>query len=211
MKPIAEEQLIESMTWRCAVRKFDTSKKVSEKQLNALLESLRLTASSCGLQPWKFVVVEDPAIKKELRNKSLGGQECIEEASHLIILSRMIEIPEDYIEKYTDHLAERWGFPSIKKDILAYVNSKSDVERPYWITHQAYIALGNLLTSCALLGIDSLPMEGIIPKAYDEILGLKDEGYTSVLMTLIGFRHKDDIFSKLQKDRWPLERIVKRF
>jgi nitroreductase / dihydropteridine reductase len=210
MTPITEEQLVESMTWRCAVRKFDTSKKVSEKQLNALLESLRLTASSCGLQPWKFVVVEDPAIKKQLREKSLGGQACIEEASHVIVLSRMIQIPEGYIDTYTDHLAGRWKLPSIKKDILAYINSKSDVERPYWITHQIYIALGNLMTSCALLGIDALPMEGIIPRAYDEILGLRDEGYTSVLMTLIGFRHEADIFSKLPKDRWPLERIVKK-
>ncbi len=211
MTPITEEHLVENMTWRCAVRKFEPSKKVSEKQLNALLESLRLTASSCGLQPWKFVVVEATEIKRQLRENSLGGQACIEEASHLIVLSRMIEIPEAYIETYAEHLAQRWKVPSIKKDILAYVNSKSNTERPFWIAHQIYIALGNLLTSCALLGIDALPMEGIMPEAYDEILGLRDEGYTAVLMTLIGFRHKEDIFSKLPKDRWPLEKLVKRF
>jgi len=98
--------LIENLKWRYAVKKFDASKKVSESDLEVFLESLRLTASSFGLQPWKFVVVETQALKEKLLEHSYNQAQVVD-ASHLIVLCRKTQIDKSLVTDYLDDMIQK--------------------------------------------------------------------------------------------------------
>src|SRR3990167_4403709 len=104
-----KNSFIDALNWRYATKQFDTTKKISEKDLNELLESTRLSASSFGLQPWKFIVVEDKKLRQKLNEEAGYGQPQITDASHLIVLSSIKNLDEKYIRKYIEHIAKTRG------------------------------------------------------------------------------------------------------
>ena len=200
-----EKTLINALVTRYAVKKFDSVKKLSQDQVDAVLESARLTATSYGLQLMKIVVVENTDLRKELLNCSFGQKQVVD-ASHLLVLCRERHLELKHFENYVDLIAKTRGQDSeslegFKNLMVNSILTKSEEEQELWLEKQVYIELGNLLTSCAILGIDSCPMEGFLPEEYDRILGLEDKNLASVLVLPIGIRSAEDINSTRKKVR----------
>jgi nitroreductase len=209
MSVVTREDLLKQLKWRYATKKFDSSRKISDADWKALEEALVLTPSSFGLQPWKFFVVVDPATKAKLPPAS-WGQMQVQEASHVVVIAVRKEITEDYVDKYMARIAEIRGTSNdaLKKMILGYASKQTKESVANWNSYQAYIALGNLMTSAALLGIDTCPMEGFIPEKYDEILGIGEQGYRSVVVCPLGYRAADDKYASIAKVRFPAANVV---
>lgn len=206
--------LINSLKKRYAVKKFDPNKKLSEDQVNELLEVARLTATSYGLQLMKLVVVEDPVKREELVDCSFGQKQVVD-ASHLLVLCREKEIDLDHIEGYVENISEIRGVNKDSLDGFKNAMSKSILtkrkdDQIIWMDKQVYIMLGNLMTACAMMGIGSCPMEGFIPEEYDEVLGLDNLGLASVLVLPVGFGATDDPNAKRKKVRRSEQQFVVR-
>lgn len=206
---------IESLQWRYAVKKFDTNKALSTLQLDTLKEAFNLTATSYGLQPLKLVVVNNKEVQKKLVESSFN-QPQVMEASHLLVIC----IPKRYaiteVEEYFNLVKKIRETPDavinpFKTFLTAEISKKTQEELLVWNRNQAYIALGNLLTVCALEQIDACPMEGFVPAKYDEILGLDKHNLTATLVLPVGFRAEDDYMKDLKKVRKNLEDVVIEF
>ena len=203
--------LIDKLNWRYATKKFDHTKKLSPTQLDELLKAVHLSPSSAGLQSYKVIVVEDQATRQKLR-EAANGQSQISDASQLIILASETNLDEAYVKNFIDHVAKtrqigRENLEGYEQMINGNVSKLTAEQKLNWSNKQAYIALGVLLTSAAELGIDACPMEGFNADKFDEILGLKEKGLSTVVIATVGFRSKDDGYSKLAKVRKPEEEM----
>ncbi|NSL89032.1 NAD(P)H-dependent oxidoreductase [Chitinophaga sp. Mgbs1] len=204
--------IIEQLEWRYSTKKFDAAKKLSKEQLDRVLAATRLSASSYGLQPYKILVVENPAVRERLKAAS-WGQPQITDASHLVIFARVDNFNESHVDEYTNHIAQ---VRSINPEDLASfgammkgtVNSLTPEKSAAWTSKQAYLALGTLLTAAAAEGIDTCPMEGFDASQYDEILELKEKGLATVVIAGLGFRQEDDPMQHAIKVRKPMEKLV---
>ena len=190
------QQVIDDLNWRYATKKFDASKKLSNEQLGALKESIRLSASSYGLQAYKVLIIENPAVREKLMEASYG-QRPIVDASHLFVFCSYTKVDEVLVNQYMDLIAttrdtDRSSLNPFAAGIIGSLQHKSEEDIITWTSKQTYIALGQLMHTCATLKIDSLPMEGFNPKAYNEILGLDEQNLTTTLACPVGFRHDDD-------------------
>ena len=197
--------VIDSLKWRYAVKKFDKEKQLSKTQISTLKEAFNLTATSYGLQPLQLLIIKNKDIQKELVLHS-WNQPQVYEASHVLVLC----VPKNYtskeVTKYFTLVKEiRQTKDTIldpfKKFLTAEINKKSQEELFLWNKNQAYIALGNLLTVCALEKIDSCPMEGFVATEYDRVLNLTTLNLTSVLVLPVGFRANNDYMKDLKKVR----------
>ena len=204
--------IIDKMNWRYACKSFDSTKKVSKEDLNKILESLRLSASSFGLQLWKFIVIENQKIQDSLVEHSWNQQQ-VAQASHVILFCRPKSIDDSFVDKYVADIAKTRGeeVESLKgySDMMkGFIARKDERAQGEWMKNQLYIALGNLLTTAAIMDIDTCAMEGIIPSKWDEVLGLADKNLTSVVACPIGFRSSDDKYANSAKVRFPMEDVV---
>jgi nitroreductase len=215
MSYISHKQLLGQLNWRYATKQFDPIRKISAEDWATVEEALLLTPSSGGLQPWKFIVVTDPAIRERLRVASYG-QAQITDASHLVVFAAKQNFSETDVDAHVKHLAEVQGVAiemlAPLRDMLVggIVKSMDEKGRDAWARNQAYIALGNLLTSAALLGIDACPMEGFDRAQYDEILGLPAQGFATAVIATVGFRLPTDKYANAPKVRFPKEQIFAR-
>ncbi len=213
MTPIAAEILLESLNWRYATKTFDATRKIPSDEWNSLEKSLILTPSSFGLQPWKFIVITDSAVKESLVPAS-WGQRQLADCSHVVVFAVKTDMDETHVTSYIESTAALRGVPvdsltPFKNIILGFIsNPPFGLTVKDWLTRQAYIALGNLMTSAALLGIDSCPMEGFDPAQYDEILALNALGLRSVVTATLGYRSADDKYASLAKVRFPASEMV---
>lgn len=197
--------IIKNLEWRYAVKKFDSEKTLSTEKVNKLKEAFNLTATSYGLQPIKMVVLKNRELQGQLVRHSYG-QEQVAQASHVLIICIEKDIDDTYIVEYFKRVQQIRGTSKeilnpFKDTLVAYFADRDTMEIQQWATNQAYLAMGNLLTVCAVEKIDACPMEGFVPSAYDEVLGLAKENLTSVLVLPVGYRAKDDEFSGLKKVR----------
>jgi len=206
------ETLIKQLNWRYATKKFDSTRKISAADWATLEQALLLTPSSGGLQPWKFIVVTDPAMRAQLTPASYG-QAQINDASHLVVFTAKTGFSAADVDAHIQHLAEVQGAPvetlAPLRGMLVggIVQSQDENARNAWARNQAYIALGNLLTSAALLGIDACPMEGFDRAQYDEILGLKAKGLATAVIATLGYRSSADKYASARKVRFPREQV----
>ncbi|MGS2738523.1 NAD(P)H-dependent oxidoreductase [Sinomicrobium sp. M5D2P17] len=203
---------IEQLRWRYATKKFDAARQLGEDQVEVLKEAFNLTALSFGLQPVKLVIVSDPEKKKELLPHAFD-QKQVTDASHLLIFCIETVIDEEFIRSYFDKVkAVRNTSEEVLKPyrdfLIADFNKKTSEEIESWAKNQAYLALGNLLTVCAMEKIDACPMEGFLPGEFDKVLGLGHEGLRSVLIMPVGYRAEDDIFSTMEKVRKEISESV---
>ena len=207
-------ELIEKLNWRYAVKRFDSTKKISDADWKTLEEALILSPSSYGLQPWKFYVVTDENVKKELQPHAWNQPQLVE-ASHIIVIAAKKDADANDIEKYVNRVMEVRG---TKAEDLAMIkgmmlnSQKMATENGFineWSARQCFIALGNILTAAAMLGIDTCPMEGFLPQQFDQVLGIDKEGYFSVVVCAVGYRSDEDWLSKLAKVRYENEDLVK--
>ncbi|MBI2042812.1 NAD(P)H-dependent oxidoreductase [Candidatus Pacearchaeota archaeon] len=206
------KNFIGALNWRYATKQFDTAKKVSKKDLNELLESARLSASSFGLQPWKFVVVEDKKTREKLREVGFG-QPQITDASHLIVLCSIRDVDGKYIRKYIENIAKIRGISAdmlkgFEDTMIGFSKQLGKQAMLEWAKKQTYIALGTLLSACALKKIDASPMEGFNPVEFDKILGLEKLGLASAVLCAVGYRSEKDENAKYKKVRFDMKDIV---
>jgi nitroreductase len=213
MKLIDRTQLIDQLNWRYATKLYDSARKISAADWSALEEALVLSPSSLGLQPWAFLVVDNPAVRAELMLASYGQPQIVD-ASHLVVFATKTNLTEADVDAHVRRTAEVRGLPVESLAGLrtmasrSIVQGMSDAERRVWAGNQTYIALGNLVTSAALLGIDATPMEGIERSRYDDILGLKPRGLTTSVVAALGYRADGDKYATTPKVRFAREQVV---
>jgi len=215
MTPISTSVLSSALHWRYATKKFDATRKIPAETWTALEEALVLAPSSYGLQPWKFIVVEDPA-KRALLSAASHGQRQAIDCSHFVVIAGRKNYSEADLAHYIARIAEvRGGDPDSLKGYAEIV--KGSIERSRsaglldaWMGKQAYIALGLFLTAAALLAIDTCPMEGIEPEKFDDILGLPALGYATLCAAPAGYRAADDRYASQLKVRFSAAEVIMR-
>ena len=205
-KRIAKSRIEEALTWRYAVKKFDSGKELSHEQMDSILAALQLTPTSMGLQLMKFIVIKDKKLKEACVPLAYN-QRQVADCSHLLVLCRVDEVREEHITSYVEQTAIIRGLklPSRQLDgfesMLRSTLKMSREQQVKWMDNQVYLALGNLLTACAVEGIDACPMEGFMPDKVNELLGLTEKGLQSVILCPIGFRSKEDKYADFPKVR----------
>lgn len=196
---------IESLQWRYAVKKFDENKSLTPAQIDLLKEAFNLTATSYGLQPVKLVVLQNKELQQRLVEHSWGQQQ-VAQASHVLVLCVQEEMTTAHVNQYFELVKTIRNTPDevlnpFKSYLVEEIGNKSQEDLALWMRNQAYLALGNLLTVCAVERIDACPMEGFVPEKYDEILELSQHGLKSVLVLPVGIRAEDDYMKALKKVR----------
>ena len=204
--------IIDSLQWRYACKKFDDTKIIPEDKINLLKEAFNLTATSYGLQPVKLVIIKNKELQQQLIAHSYG-QPQVGNASHLLVICINNDITQQDIDDSFNREKEIRGtkeevIASFRKFLKDTFAQKSLEEKQQSAIYQAYIILGNLMTVCALEHLDACPMEGFVPEKYSEILKLDERNIKPVLLLPIGYRADDDFMSTLKKVRKPLSETI---
>ncbi|MGV2827366.1 NAD(P)H-dependent oxidoreductase [Myxosarcina sp. GI1(2024)] len=211
--PLTPEIVIEQLYWRYATKKFDPNKKIPKPVWKTLEQSLVLSPSSFGLQPWKFFVVRNPEIRNELLEHSWGQKQVVD-ASHLVVLAIETDVDKSDVDRFIARMSEVQQVPSENLQRYGDMVKSFLADPPYpldknkWATRQVYIALGFFMLTAAMLEIDTCPMEGFVPAKYDEVLGLSKLGYSAVVLCCAGYRASDDKNAARPKVRYPTEEVV---
>ncbi len=209
---IQPQDLLAALNFRYATKAFDAARKIPAETWDAIEESLVLTPSSFGLQPWKFLIVENPDIREKLKAAS-WNQPQLTDASHLVVLTARTDLTRADIDSWIARLSEVQGTPlealaGLSGMIASFSSAMTAAEKQAWNTRQVYIALGQLMSSAAVLGIDSCPLEGISPADYDTILGLPGTGYATAVACALGYRSPEDKYATAPKARFPDEKVI---
>lgn len=209
------QDILKKLEWRYATKVFNPTKKISAEDWGVIEQSLLLSPSSYGLQPWKFLIVENKAIREQLLPLS-WGQKQVTDASHFVVFTTLKKISETYIKQYIERIAQvrgqnaesLIGFQNMMIKNIVETRTPEDVSA--WNHRQSYIAMGFMLETAALLGIDTVPMEGIDPKAYDKILGLENSDYQTVAAVALGYRDESDKYAEVKKVRFEKSSIIQK-
>ena len=202
--------LVEALNRRYATKAYDSTKKISDADLHTILEAMRLSPSSYGLQPWKFIVVTNPELREKLKAASYG-QPQVTDASHLIVLTVKKDMTEAEVNAYMNSIATTRNIPvesldGFKNMLIGATGHLDQSMKQIWNTKQVYIALGVGLVTAASMNIDATPMEGFNASQYNEILWLTD--YTTAVIMPIGYRSADDATQHYAKVRYAAEQVV---
>ena len=203
--------IIEKLKWRYATKKFDSKLIIEPNKIEILKQAFNLTATSYGMQPVSLIIIKDKGLQKELVPHS-NNQQQVGQASHVLVFC-IANINDDAITKYFNRVKEIRNTPDeildpFKDYLLDSFSNKSPNEIRDYCVKQAYLAMGNLLTVCAIEGIDACPMEGFNPRSYNDLLSLEEKRLESVLVMPIGYRAKDDMFAELKKVRKEISDII---
>jgi nitroreductase len=214
--------IIDSLKWRYATKKFDPDKRVSDTDIATLKEAVRLTPSSYGFQLYKVIVVTDQKIKDKLYKESYY-QSQIRDCSHLFVFCSYKTVDSKHIDEFIDLMEqgrqqddERAYIDKMKskaKIMLYGTIAKADIGRRdksealHWMQKQCYLAISQLMVACADMRIDSCPFEGFSTEAYDKILDLGDKNLTSTVLLPVGYRTEDDRHQFRTKVRKPLDKL----
>ncbi len=211
---IAKERILDAYKFRYACKEFDANKKITEDEFQFILETGRLSPSSFGFEPWKFLVVQNEDLREKLKDASWGAQRQLPTASHfIVILARKAldtkagseyimnmmrevqQLPEDIVEL-------KGGFYSeFQKNDFDLTDERKLFD---WASKQTYIPLGNMMTAAAMLEIDSCPIEGFNREKVDSILekeGIVDAThYRAAVMVAFGYRAENaEVFPKTRR------------
>jgi nitroreductase len=214
MTPIPSAQLTAALDWRYATKQFDPAKKIPADVWSALEHALVSAPSSFGLQPWKFIVVTDPAVKAQLRPVS-WNQPQVTDCSHHVVFAVRKGVDAVWVDRFLARQVELRGgtvealaaYRGMMTGFLEKVTAAGQLDA--WASKQIYIALGQFMAAAALLGVDACPMEGISPPAYDEILGLAGTEYATVVSCAVGYRSATDKYATAAKVRFPVADLVR--
>jgi nitroreductase len=213
MNNISTQQLLQALNWRYATKVFDATKKIPADVWQTLEQSLVLTPTSYGLQPYKFLIVQDAAKRTALLPHSWGQQQVVD-CSHFVVFAARTEMKEADVDKLIQRTKELRKLPegafNPYRDMMVgdIVNGPRGKVAHEWAARQSYIALGNLMTCAALLGVDACPMEGLVPSEYDKVLNLNGSGYATVVACALGYRSASDKYASLAKVRYELKDVV---
>lgn len=204
---------------RYTTKAYDASRKIPQETIHELLEQLRHSPSSVNSQPWHFIVASDEQGKARVAKSAEGSFSYNEakmlNASHVVVLCTRTEMPESHLHDVLAQEAADGRFANDEakagqdKTRRGYVDmhkfDQKDLQ--HWMEKQTYLALGTLLLGAASLGLDATPMEGFDFKKLDEELGLRDKGFTSLVVVSLGYRSDSDFNAKLPKSRLPAETV----
>jgi nitroreductase len=213
MPLLTPPELETQLRWRYACKKFDAQRVIPAETWSALEQSLILSPSSFGLQPWKFVVVTTRDVKERLVAAS-WGQSQVRDASHLVVFAARHPMTAKDVERYLDRIVHvrgvtRESLAGFQKVMLGFLAKPPEgLSLNEWAARQAFIALGTFMTAAAAIGLDTCPLEGIEPAKYDEILGLSALGYQTVVACASGYRAHDDRYAQVPKVRFATEDVV---
>lgn len=205
--------LIEDLNWRHAVKAYDPSKKVSEEDLNTILEAARLAPTSSGLQPFRIIVVENQELKEKMVEGALNP-EVMRDSSHVLVFAAWDSYSNEKIDQVYDLHTDvrdlpRGRFNSYTDKIKSIYGAQTPDQHFAHTARQTYISLGMALAQAAELKIDSTPAEGFNNQVVDEVLGLKDLGLKSVSLLYLGYRDEEkDWMSSMKKVRIPMEEFT---
>ena len=212
---MSTKELLQALEWRYATKRFDANKKISADVWHALESALILTPTSYGLQPYRFVVLTDLEKRAELLAHSWNQRQVVD-CSHYVVMTARTKITETDVDNWVQRFAEIRKVPvatlasyrgMMIGDVVHGSRGKASHE---WAVRQVYIALGNLMTCAAVLGVDACPMEGIVPPEYDRVLSLADSGYATAVACALGYRAENDKYAAQPKARFgPAELIRK--
>ncbi|MGA2245855.1 MAG: NAD(P)H-dependent oxidoreductase [Verrucomicrobiota bacterium] len=211
---IPTQQLLEALEWRYATKAFDPQKRIPAEVWAALEKTLVLTPTSYDLQPYQFVVVQDPAKRAALLSHSWGQKQVVD-CSHFVVFTARTEMTEADISRLVDRISSVRGIPAASlnfcRDMMLgdVVNGARGKIAHEWAARQSYIALGNLMTAAAMLGVDACPMEGLVPAEYDQVLNLNGSGYATVVACALGYRAAGDKYATLLKVRYATQDLVR--
>jgi nitroreductase len=207
--------LLDHLRWRYATKSFDPHKTIPAETWHELEESLILTPSSYGLQPWKFIVITDAKLRAELRSHA-WKQSQVTDCCHFVVFASKTTLNADYIDSHLQHAAEvrgtdvatMSGYRGVMiKDLVHGERSGAITE---WAGRQAYIALGQFMLAAAMLQVDTCPMEGFVPAEFDRILGLTAQGLTATVCCAAGYRAASDKYATAPKVRHPSHKLIER-
>jgi nitroreductase len=208
-------ELLKALNWRYAVKSFDPSAGIPAGVWGALETSLVLTPSSYGIQPWKFVVITDSSLKAKLQPHA-WNQKQVTECSHFVVFLVKKGVGEADVDRWIGRMAEVQG---VSRDALGgyrnfmmgdFVNGPRKAVVDEWSARQVYIALGNFMTSAAALGVDTCPMEGLVPSEFDRVLNLEGTGYATVVACAAGYRSAADSRASAPKVRYEAQDLIER-
>ncbi len=206
-------QLVTALQWRYATKVFDRANKIPADIWQALEHSLVLTPTSYGLQPYKFIVVQSAEKRAELLVHSWKQKQVVD-ASHFVVFTARTDMKEADVDKFIKRTLHIRKLPANALDgyrgmmMGSVVHGMQDNEAHEWAARQVYIALGNLMTCAAILGVDTCPMEGVVPAEYDRILNLKGTGYATIVACALGYRAAGDKYANLAKVRYEISELV---
>ena len=213
MATLTNLELIERLNWRYAVKKFDVDRPISQSNWDTIEQALVLSPSSYGLQPYRFFVIDDASIRHRLAVASYG-QSQVDDCAKFVVFAIRKALGHAYVDRLIARIAEvrRVSIESLSSYKSAMIGDLIDGPRHIWIdewsTRQAYLALGNLLTSAAVIGIDACPMEGFEPEKYNEILGLSQRGFSAVVVCALGYRSAEDRHADDAKVRFTTNDLI---
>ncbi|WP_294766397.1 NAD(P)H-dependent oxidoreductase [uncultured Rhodoferax sp.] len=205
--------LINKLQWRYATKKFNPAKSVPQDKVDRILEAVRLTATSSGLQPYEVIVVTNKDVREQIKPIA-WNQGQITDASHLLVFAAWDNYTAERINMMFDLVNEQRGFKNEGwenyRQMLLGMYPQRDAEVNYQhAARQAYIGLGTALIAAAEEQVDATPMEGFDPNALDEILKLRERGLRSVAILPIGYRADEgDWLVNLKKVRRPREQFI---
>lgn len=184
-------ELLTALNWRYATKRMNGQTVPSEK-LDTILEAIRLSASSFGLQPYRVIVIDDPALKAKIHERACPQPQIVE-GSHLLVFASWKNITNEHIDSYISLVAKERNMPveelaqfdGMLKDFIA---SRTQERLSAWATRQAYIGLGTGLAAAAMEQVDATPMEGFNPTEMDKVLGLDETNLQSVAILALGYR-----------------------
>ncbi|NJB35678.1 NAD(P)H-dependent oxidoreductase [Croceivirga sp. JEA036] len=212
---IGKEDILQAFNFRHATKEFDATKKISDTDFEFILETAHLSPSSFGFEPWHFVVVQDKDLRESLKPFAWGAPLKLDTASHFILglamkapmvkhdaqyiddmMRKVKQFPEEVVEMYSKFYREFQ-----ERDF----NLDTDKKIFDWSTKQTYIALANMMTSAALVGIDSCPIEGFRQTEIEPLLkdkfGIDTDKYGLAFMTAFGYRKADPEHPKVRREK----------
>lgn len=207
-------EILESLNWRYAAKRFDPTKKVSDADWKVLAETLRLTPSSYGLQPWQFILVQNTELREKLKVAAFN-QTQVTDCSHFVVLTYLKKLDHAHVQKNVEQMAKvrnievsaLEGFKKVCVDNLIDGPRSKTIDQ--WAQRQCYIAMGMIMESAALLKIDTCPMEGLSASEFDRILGLENTAYATIAAVAVGYRHPDDKYSTTKKVRFDADDVIR--
>ena len=206
------KNITEAMNWRYATQLFDQKNKPTKEEILTLLDAARLSPSWYGLQPWKFILVENKELREKL--KAAGyNQAKITDAPYFVVFAAKTDYTEEDVDAYIKSSAEAQGksvedLKGLRDSIVNGFLTAHKGHLAKWAMNQTHISFGVFIASAAVSGIDTGPMGGFDPNAYDEILGLKELGLHSAVICALGYRSEDDAAAKRAKSRFSMDEVL---